>query len=405
MPRFDTSSPLPASPLPASPLPVSPPPGYPLSAFPLPSSPPSTFAGSFQAAAVLGATLGILMAAPGAVAPAHAVNPQDISVLANLQVQTDFKTPGPLADRLYLNELELSYQGYLSPFARADLFLGFHPDQADPTHFGIEPEEAYITLLDLPFDSSLRLGKLYASFGKLNRFHGDQFFTVDRPLVLDRFLGEEGLADFGAEVSLRVPNPFDAFVQLNAALLNSGSALSTPGAGAIGKAGSFRLSGSVDVGDEAYLEAGLSGLAGPATQSAGIGFNAVGAADVTFRWRPDETTGFTASGEFLAHRRLSEDGSTGLPTGFYALADYRFWRHHDVGVRLDQTWNLEPADRFEQAASIFYTFTPWETSYFRLQATYALTHERGPGTGGAGDVRLLGQTVWFLGPHKHAVQF
>ncbi len=341
-----------------------------------------------------------------AIAPAAlAVNPQDISIVGNLQAQTDLKTPSPLNDRLYMNELELAYQGYLSPYSRADVLLGVHPDDDDPSKVALEPEEIFVSLLDLPLGSALRIGKFKASFGKLNRFHPEQWFSVDQPLVLNRLLGEDGLQDFGAELSLRVPNPWDTFVQINAAVLNGAGAAALPGADAMGKAGSFRVSSSVDLGEDSYLEAGLSGLAGQATHSAGVGFNVVGAADVTCRWRPDETTSFTATGEYLAHQRQLEDGNTALPTGFYVLANYQFLKNHDLGFRVDQTWNIDPADRVEQSGSVFYAFAPWEFNRYRIQASHTLAYDQGFTSAPAGETRLLGQMLFALGPHKHAVTF
>ena len=46
---------------------------------------------------------------------------------------------------------------------------------------------------------------------------------VDRPNVIRKFFGEEGLNDGGGEISWLVPNPWDNYMQLTFDLQNNGN--------------------------------------------------------------------------------------------------------------------------------------------------------------------------------------
>ena len=106
--------------------------------------------------------------------PSKVFNP-DIAVIGNFlgAIGENDVDPPP---SLEMEEAELSLQAVVDPYARADFFLAFGPDEA-----GVE--EAFITFPTLPGGFLMKVGKLKASFGKANTFHAHNLPWTDRPLV------------------------------------------------------------------------------------------------------------------------------------------------------------------------------------------------------------------------------
>src|SRR5260221_14701209 len=93
------------------------------------------------------------------------------------------------------------FQATGGPFGRADFFLTFSPQQG-----GVE--EGYITFTSLPANLLLKVGKMRASFGKVNQMHNHVMPWTDRPLVTQDLVGgEEGISDAGLSLSRLIINP------------------------------------------------------------------------------------------------------------------------------------------------------------------------------------------------------
>ncbi|MEK6651016.1 MAG: hypothetical protein AABY75_08565, partial [Bacteroidota bacterium] len=167
------------------------------------------------------------------------LNP-DISVIPRFRVESSDGGSLP-ADRVFsrpqftLEELEIAIQGYLNPFARADIFLA-KPGAGDEP---LEIEEAYATVLrGLPYDINLRMGKYLVEFGKINTVHPHAWSFVSRPASIERFLGEEGVNDIGVSASILLPTG-GLYTRLNVdlfdgATLNSLDPLSGSTSGGVG---------------------------------------------------------------------------------------------------------------------------------------------------------------------------
>ncbi|MDE2510695.1 MAG: hypothetical protein KGL74_06195, partial [Elusimicrobia bacterium] len=74
---------------------------------------------------------------------------------------------------------------------------------------GVDMEEATLETTALPYNLTVRGGRLFAGFGRLAHFHDHELPVVDRPASLDTFIGGETRAD-GLEVSYLLPT--DLFV-------------------------------------------------------------------------------------------------------------------------------------------------------------------------------------------------
>lgn len=323
----------------------------------------------------------LVAAAMSAVAlPAHAANP-DVSVVGDIRYNSDFKTQREDLDQLKINEVELAIQGYLSPWSKADIFLSHSADSA------LEVEEGFLTLMSLPNDLQARIGKFKVPFGKLNPIHPEGWTFIDTPLVIRNLLGEEGWNNTGVELTGFIPNPFDQLITATVDVLDGGNEV----AFGRGPMANLRLFTYFPFSDEAGLEVGLGGASQFREPVDGSGRSSLAGMDLRYRWRPDPTTSFTLLGEYMQLFRNEE-----APSGAYLSADYQWQTAHDVDLRLDRSYapgGTEPT----VATSLTYGYTVWETTRFKLQGT----HTWAP----APDDRVLFQTVFVLGPHKHALNF
>ena len=101
---------------------------------------------------------------------------------------------------LEMHETEASFQAIVDPYARADFFLVFAPDE-------VGVEEGFITFTSLPANLLLKVGKMRGSFGKVNQMHNHVMPWTDRPLVTQNLVGgEEGISDAGLSLSRLFPN-------------------------------------------------------------------------------------------------------------------------------------------------------------------------------------------------------
>lgn len=321
-----------------------------------------------------------------AATPAMAANP-DISIVGDFQYQSDFKTQSSDLDRFGVNEIELAVQGYLSPWSRADLYLSRAADEDGK----IGVEEGFLTLLALPGDLHARIGKFKMPFGKINPVHPEGWISVDAPLVNRNLLSEEGWNNPGLELSGFVPNPFDHLLTLAVGASNGENEAFNRGAMA-----NARVTTYLPFNDEAGLEVGISGASQFQEPVDGSGRSSLVGGDWRFRWRQDPSTSFTLLGEYMQLIRSSE-----APSGEYVSADYQWQTAHNLALRLDRSFyrsedtsgGPEPA----MAVSLTYGFTIWETTRFKVQGTHTFAP--------VPEDRLLLQTLFVLGPHKHALNF
>jgi len=312
-------------------------------------------------------------------------------------------------------ELEIALQGYLNPYARADLFLTLPGPELEGSSLGVE--EVYASLLrGLPLDLTARFGKYRAEFGKINRQHPHMWPFITQPLSQEHFLGEEGLNDLGISLSILLPTG-DLYTSLTADILRGGSIGEATGIedttdGAPLYANSARLMAFFPVGDDADLELGLSGYTGihdPYERDRFWYANL----DFKYKYRPSTYTALTVQGEYLLNWRTASKDREFTPflnpageaerrsitsSGLYLYLDYQFLRIFSVGGRYD--WSQAPystEDRAE-AGTLFFTYFPVEESLgIRLQ----YQHTRTESPDGRRGVNFIGlQLLFSLGVHK-----
>src|SRR6267378_3336522 len=105
---------------------------------------------------------------------------------------------------MQLDEMEVAFQAFVDPYAKANVFLSITPA-------GIDVEEGYANFLTLPYDLTAKVGKFKAYFGKDNTWHAHVRPWADQPLVIHNLFGDEGLNDSGISVSKTFSNPWNVY--------------------------------------------------------------------------------------------------------------------------------------------------------------------------------------------------
>src|SRR5262245_10322181 len=224
----------------------------------------------------------------GGVASSKVFNP-DIAVIGNF-LGAIGSPEGSGQPSLEMREAEASFQAIVDPYARADFFLTFGPDEV-----GIE--EAFLTFPTLPAKLLMKVGKMKTAFGKVDGMHAHTLPWSDRPLVTENLLGgEEGLADSGVSLSriVNIPGLFlEATGQVFAGSSEVFQAQSRSDVTWLGHLRAYRdltestnleLGGSIAYGGVGAANDGLGDNVG---SDAGSGSHSrlVGT-DLTFRYRP-----------------------------------------------------------------------------------------------------------------------
>jgi len=283
-----------------------------------------------------------------------------------------------------LSEMELSLQGAVDPYSRADFFAALHEHEGN---IEAELEEGYITLLQPPRflhlsqNTTLKFGKFLAATGKTNRLHPHSLFYADRPLVLTNLFGHHGFAEAGISLSTFIPNPADRYINFEFEVLNKFSEPheheheeeAEEEETAVSQK-SFRdwvylgrLSTFHELNDSSNFEVGLTAASGK-NPSSRLRTNIQGL-DFTYRWKPLETAlykTFTWQNELFWAQKDAED-TTNKSFGWYSMGHWQFDREWALGVRYDRSEIPNHPNNRDTGYSLFFNFLPTEFSRYTLQ--------------------------------------
>lgn len=259
-----------------------------------------------------------------------------------------------------MHEVEATLQAIVDPYARADFFFAFGPEE-------VEVEEAFVTFPTLPGGLLMKAGKMRASFGKVNTFHNHVLSWTDRPRVIMNLVGgDEGISDAGVSVSRLILNPW-VFLEATGEVFRGTSELfhahERDDLTYVG-----RLRGYQDLTEATNLDIGTSIAYGRNEAGSDFATRLVGL-DATFRYRPLQRAiyqRFLARTELVWSRREQPDATTSA-FGWYAGADYQFARRWFAGVRYDQSARPDEAPAVDGGGSFLLTFWPSEFSQIRGQ--------------------------------------
>jgi len=97
-----------------------------------------------------------------------------------------------------LRAAELGISASVDPFARGYAII------TGSNQGGFDVEEAAIVTTSLPYNLTFKGGRFFADFGRLSKFHDHDLPFVNRPIVLDSYVGGESQSD-GVELNYLVP--------------------------------------------------------------------------------------------------------------------------------------------------------------------------------------------------------
>ncbi len=332
----------------------------------------------------------------------------DMGVTSSIQGKlTQNKADEDGNNAIAFKELELNLAQVVDPFSRLDSVISFN-DNLEAQNVDIE--EAYYTRWGLPFRFTGQIGKFRSKIGKQNLLHSHQLDTVDYPLVIQNFFGEEGLASSGARLQNMIPNPWDIPAEITAEILrgNNGKSFSR-----ISRRPIFNVHAKTyfDVTDDANLELGwttlfgdenppINGIRPPEGQDR-YGVKVFGG-DITFNWFLPEGKKIKFQNEVYFQNRSNLVHRNDDPWGFYSLLDYRFSQKFSAGVRFDYLQPLDVIADHRQTIGISPYLTFWQSEFadFRLQYSRL---EPANGSDKVDNALFLKANV-LIGAHKHPVQ-
>jgi len=326
------------------------------------------------------------------------VNPA-ISFIGDMRLTGLHNAPAEVGENKFVfnfNELEIAAGSALNPYARADVTLGISKS-------GVDIEEAFATLLrGLPLNLQVKAGQFRVDFGKLNTQHTHQWSWIERPLMLQRFFGPDGLDAAGVNISSMVGVGRSALT-FSGNAFTGGSYWGDPQAENFHNlTASGRVSLFTPLTSHANIECGLSGLTTRLGAAPG-GQSTMGDLDFKYKWKPDMYRSVVLVVEPMIGSKLvaPEGGGTGAPVrvtvhGLFSSLDVQFRRQYNAGVFLDyaQTPTLEKPG--QAGFGVFAGFSLVEETY-RL----GLLVRRDQGSALVRPYQtVILQLLWSLGPHK-----
>jgi hypothetical protein len=348
--------------------------------------------GAFRAA-VPAALFAVLLAALPFPCAAGVVNP-DISAVGQVRagLTNDAASPNQDEPALSLGETELILDAWLNPYLKGNFTLSGGEE-------GVGVEEAYASWIKgLPFGLGLKAGKYRLGFGKLNPAHPHVNPFIDPPAAWISLMpgGEEGFNETAVQASVLLPTPGDWASTVSVDVLQGAQFHPDEEAARLGWLG--RWSNAFLLGEAGALETGLSGATGIDNVEEDLRGYLAGA-DVKAKFYLDGGSQFTVQGEGLFRRSHAVDSLTGVSTedrsGFYAVADYRYHVHFNIGGMYDQYERAGNPDKVDRSVRAFAGYTMLEESALIRVAYGYFMPEDGDAVG-----TLSAQLLFTMGPHK-----
>jgi len=338
--------------------------------------------------------------------------------------------------------VELNIAASVDPFAKGYAVLNASADPiTGESSLGVE--EAAIQTTSLPCNLELKAGRFFGEFGRLAYIHDHELPFVNRPMVLDQYIGGESRTD-GAQLNYLLP--IEHYVSLTMGVGDGfGSAPNDINDNSNGNFRNFgglsffgRGSTSFDLTPDLSLEPGISGLLNPETinrggvlalpngdpvtlpQFPGSRLSQTGRSlegvDLTLSWKPLQNNQFKSI--IWGTEVLRSDSSFDvMPTtggaafspfsqsvesyGMYSYLTYKWSREWSAGFLfecMEDSWNN--ADK-----TVAYSpYITWATSHWnqlRLQYTHT---DHNAVSGLRPDDAVYLQWAWIIGSHAHGWQ-
>jgi hypothetical protein len=324
--------------------------------------------------------------------------------------------------------MELNIAASVDPFAKGYAVINA---QADPVtgESSLEVEEAAIQTTALPLNLELKAGQFFGEFGRLSYIHDHELPFVNRPLVLDQYVGGESKT-IGAQVNWLVP--IQHYVSLTAGVGDQfGDVPNEPGGfRSLDELNYWgRLSTYFELTPDWQIETGVSGLINPSTGISQGGAleqpngstltqkgRLLGDWDFSLRYVPlqnNQFRSFTWGTEVLYGDNRYLDDPDGIPSngdefskdvgsiGLYTYMAYKFSRQWTAGFLFDYVESDQDVNARTFAYSPYLTLALSHWNQLRLQYTHT---DQNAETGLKGYDAVYLQWTWIIGSHAHGWQ-
>jgi len=329
---------------------------------------------------------------------------------------------------VWQRSLELVASASVDPFAKGWAVVNASADSATgEANLGVE--EAALQTTSLPGNLTLTAGRFFGEFGRLAYIHDHELPFVNRPAVLDNYIGGESRSD-GAQLNWLVP--VDHYMSVTAGLGDNFGG-DSPNPDHPGNFRAFsglnfwgRASTYFNLTDNWQLEAGVSGLWNPKTQDRGGALlqpNDVSTLTEKERrlagvdWkisyvplRENQFNSFTWGTEILFSDNTFLFDPDGIPAngdehrgdvsslGLYSYVNYKWSRQWSAGFLLDYMQSVENHNDELFAYSPFVTYALSHWNQLRLQYTHT---DHNAISGLKPDDAIYLQWTWIIGAHSH----
>ena len=338
--------------------------------------------------------------------------------------------------------VELNVAASVDPFAKGYAVLNASADPiTGEATLGVE--EAAIQTTSLPCNLELKAGQFFGEFGRLAYIHDHELPFVNRPLVLDQYIGGESVTD-GAQLNWLVP--IEHYVSLTMGVgdgfgsapndINDDSNGNFRPIGGLAYFG--RGSTSFDLTPDLSIEPGISGMSNPDTLNRGGQLalpngdpvtlpqfpgsrlsqtsRSLEGVDLTVSWKPLSNNQFQSViwGTEVLHSGNSYDvtptaeGAVFRPFfqsvdsyGMYSYLTYKWSREWSAGFMfeyVEDAWNS--ADK-TLAYSPYITWALSHWNQLRLHYTYTQPTAI---SGLRPEHAVSLQWAWIIGSHAHGWQ-
>jgi len=299
-------------------------------------------------------------------------------------------------NQMYLREAELSVMAPLDPFTRGKFFFGI-PSSASTAPLSTIIEEAYLEWLNLPGSLNLKVGEFNTQFGDLNRWHDHSLPQVDRPRALVNLFGTGNFGGIGVAGNFLLPSMTAHVNELDVSVTSGGDGVSFDDSyrNLVGVA---RYKNYFDISRNTYFELGTSLAHGYNDEAAGHK-TTLGGLDMTVKWVPAGRSHYRTT-EIKTEVFFSHRETAGKDIDRFSM--YSFI-HNKMGARL---WGglrysyselpLLPTEEYEWDISPSLDF--WQSEFVMLRLQYSYTERSYM----ENDHSVFIQSVWSMGPHKHA---
>ena len=325
---------------------------------------------------------------------------------------------------VYQRSVELNAAASVDPFAKGWVVINGSAD-ADTGETSLNVEEAALQTTSLPWNLTLTAGQFFGEFGRLSYIHDHELPFVNRPFVLDQYVGGESKTA-GAQVSWLLPT--EHYINLTTGFGtqfgDDPDAIGTYRSfGAINYFG--RLSTYFDLSDNWNLECGVSGLFNPDSGNVNDEVQPNGLTSLTstkrqlldadfklsyLPLRDNQFNSLTWGNEIL----YSDNQYLATPTGggnsyadtvgawgMYSYLTYKWSRRWSAGFLFEYYQNDQDSSAQTYAYSPYITWAISHWNQLRLQYTHT---QPDAATGNVPNDAIYLQWCWIIGSHSHGWQ-